>query len=622
MALSEDSYNLEKRRRRTRSPHQPRRSDDGYHNKIRVTRGRDVSGDYENEERYFQQDDVKLPDCAKRDYKRTKRSDAFVSKKRRARHNNGGGPRLGDRSPNPNGDNVDPLSRGKVTRYKKGRDFKPSQFGNVRIGKDMRTDEFVVIKECLRHCIRDREDVYGCHTLENVNKEIEIHRKISNDEDGCPFILKLLDDVQDEKYVYLILEFASGGELGDYINARNQEIKNALARTRGRPRCLESWWEESRKFMKQLLIAVNYLHDRNICHRDLSVENIVLDENFNVKVIDFGLATHCKEYGHLSPVGKMKYMSYECYDERQKYNGKDNDMWCLGIVLYYMLFVKHPWRIPASNDTRFESIFGIQGGTGKYLKKKKLLRRAPRPALDLFDKIFIAQKSRITVRKAQQHPYITNVDEYEQYFEDIAPDLPDGKLQLQISNLRYKEELQEPPRIWKRLDFKTREEIHEFLHWSDRNDRRTTVFDQRGVDELSWRFRIEKPQIRSILTYFYAASRDRADLENRLPTPRYTSRRSPREDRYPRSPLDSSTPQGRNGAPRIDLPVAAFEEKYDDSNFDDGRSHSEGTITPDGRETGTRGSRQIVTTGSPSVNIISPFASPSLQRVTTVGSLE
>jgi len=641
MAHRVDSYSKEKRRRGNRSPRQSRRGklDDGYQTNAREytkckTRGRDVSGDYENDEPYYQQNniDVKRPEHINRDYgERTRRSDgASVRQNRRDRHHDSSGPRREDRSPKPKGNKGNHLSRGMVTRYKKGRDFKPSQFGSVRIGKDMATDEFVVIKECSRHRIRDREDIYGYHTLENINKEIEIHKEISEDEDGCPYILKMLDVVRDEKYVYLILEYASEGELGDYINSRNQEIRNARASPLGRRRCLESWWYESRRFMRQLLEAVSYLHDRNICHRDLSVENIVLErtsaanENYNVKVIDFGLATQCEEYGDLSRVGKVKYMSYECYDERQNYDGRDNDMWCLGIVLYYMLFAKHPWRIPVSNDKYFKRIFGKRGGTKRHLENKNLLWRAPSSVLDLFDRIFIAQKSRITVSRAQTHPYITDADydEYEPYFEDITPDLPDGKLQLEISNLRYMEEIQEPPGIWNELDLKTREQIHEFLHFSDRNDRRTTVYDKRGVEELGWRFRIEKPQVREILAYFYAASRDRANLENRLPTPQRTSRvetlrtgsRSPCEDR-PRD-RDSSTRQGGNDAPIIDLPVA-FEEKYDEW------TPSDVNLTPYERETGTRGSRQNVRTGSPSVNIItSPFASPSLLRVKSIDSLE
>jgi len=170
---------------------------------------------------------------------------------------------------------------------------------------------------------------------------------------------------------------------------------------------------------------------------------------------------------------------------------------------------------------------------------------------------------------------------------------------------------------------------------SDRNDRRTTVYDKRGVEELSWWFKIEKPQVRKILTYFFAANRDRANLENRLPTSQRTSRgqtlrtgsRSPCEDRStdrsPRFTPDSSTLQMGVDAPWIDLPVA-FEEKSDESsNYDDGWTPSDINLTPYERETGTRGSRQTVRTGSPSVNIIiGPFASPSLLRGKSIDSLE
>jgi len=474
------------------------------------------------------------------------------------------------------------FKRGDLERYEKNAVFQKSRFGNIRIGIDRETNDRVVIKECYLELVRNFEDIEGRRTLEHVEEEIKIHEWISSAQKSCKYIIKLLDVVYDEDFLYLILEDATEGELGQYLRHRNEEITFKL-RSEQSPKCLRDWWEDSRRFMTQLLEAVGYLHENNICHRDLSVENIVLDRYVNIKVIDFGLAHRSKGdvMNGLPRVGKIRYMSPECWKDNQKYDGRDNDMWSLGVILFQMLFVDFPWELPSGIDKDFKRVHGKQGGTMRLLRKRSLLGRAPSNVLDMFDRIFRPQKTRITAKNGLLHPFITkkSANDIEPYYEDIGAALPDEQLESHISKLRYSQELRRPPSIWQKLNLKTRDEIQKFIALEESSLYSSTVYDKRFVEKFSnskKEFDISRKQARQILAWFYAANRDRAELEPELWNDQANAQsdssswldddvKHDSKRRGDRSPPDRP-PQISNGAPKIWLPVQhAQESSYQDN---------------------------------------------------------
>ena len=105
---------------------------------------------------------------------------------------------------------------------------------------------------------------YGARNY--IRREIKLQRKINRKE-----IIRLIHYFEDKLNVYLVLEYAAGGNLFFYLRKK---------------KCLSE--AEAFKFWFQTCIAIDYLHKNNILHRDLKPENILLDKNRNVKVCDFG----------------------------------------------------------------------------------------------------------------------------------------------------------------------------------------------------------------------------------------------------------------------------------------------------------------------------------------------
>ena len=105
--------------------------------------------------------------------------------------------------------------------------------------------------------------------LHNLKAEILIHRKLDHTN-----IVKYHGYIQQEPYVYLVLDYAEGGNLYSHIHKRKRLTE-----------------EEVFRFFHQTCLAFDYLHQHNVMHRDLKPENLLLDQNQNIKLCDFGWAT-------------------------------------------------------------------------------------------------------------------------------------------------------------------------------------------------------------------------------------------------------------------------------------------------------------------------------------------
>ncbi|XP_011495709.1 PREDICTED: serine/threonine-protein kinase grp isoform X2 [Ceratosolen solmsi marchali] len=168
-----------------------------------------------------------------------------------------------------------------------------------------------------------------------VRKETTIHRMLSN-----PYIIQYFGQRSESNIEYIFLEYASGGELFDRIEP---DVGMPI--------------EEARKYFRQLIIAVEYLHSRGVAHRDLKPENLLLDANDNLKVSDFGLATvyrlHGKERYLNKKCGTLPYVAPEVLE--RPYHAEPADIWSCGIILIALLAGELPWDQASKNCSEYSA---------------------------------------------------------------------------------------------------------------------------------------------------------------------------------------------------------------------------------------------------------------------------
>ncbi|KAM0747996.1 Pkinase-domain-containing protein [Meredithblackwellia eburnea MCA 4105] len=187
------------------------------------------------------------------------------------------------------------------------------EFGKVKLGvHSERWGEEVAIK------LIKRGNVDTAQRTEKVRREIEVLKAVRH-----PNIVRLYDVIETEKYIGIVLEYASGGELFDHILAHRYLKERDAAR-----------------LFAQLISGVAYLHSKKIVHRDLKLENLLLDRNRNVIITDFGFANRFELAADdlmSTSCGSPCYAAPELVVQEGKYVGTAVDVWSCGVILYAML---------------------------------------------------------------------------------------------------------------------------------------------------------------------------------------------------------------------------------------------------------------------------------------------
>ena len=148
----------------------------------------------------------------------------------------------------------------------------------------------------------------------------------------CPFIVAFLESFEEKGILYIVMEYADGGDLSQKMQRRKNNPKH--------PYFSE---DEILHDFIQVCLALKYLHDRKVLHRDLKAQNVFLMKDGAVKLGDFGIAKVLQNTMQLamSQIGTPYYLSPEICDNK-KYNSK-TDIWSLGCMLYEMCTFRHPF---------------------------------------------------------------------------------------------------------------------------------------------------------------------------------------------------------------------------------------------------------------------------------------
>uniref|UniRef100_A0A8C8STV0 BR serine/threonine kinase 1 n=1 Tax=Pelusios castaneus TaxID=367368 RepID=A0A8C8STV0_9SAUR len=195
-----------------------------------------------------------------------------------------------------------------VGPYRLEKTLGKGQTGLVKLGIHCITGQKVAIK------IVNREKLSES-VLMKVEREIAILKLIEH-----PHVLKLHDVYENKKYLYLVLEHVSGGELFDYLVKKGRLTP-----------------KEARKFFRQIVSALDFCHSYSICHRDLKPENLLLDEKNNIRIADFGMAS--LQVGDSLLETSCGSPHYACPEviKGEKYDGRRADMWSCGVILFALL---------------------------------------------------------------------------------------------------------------------------------------------------------------------------------------------------------------------------------------------------------------------------------------------
>uniref|UniRef100_A0A8C1TPA6 non-specific serine/threonine protein kinase n=1 Tax=Cyprinus carpio TaxID=7962 RepID=A0A8C1TPA6_CYPCA len=214
---------------------------------------------------------------------------------------------------------------------------KPVLRGPVRVGfydieRTLGKGNFAVVK-LARHRITKTEVAIkiidktqlDAVNLEKIYREVQIMKMLDH-----PHIIKLYQVMETKNMLYLVTEYAKNGEIFDYL-AKHGRLSEPEAR---------------RKFW-QILSAVEYCHNRNIVHRDLKAENLLLDGHMNIKIADFGFGNFFQSGKPLATwCGSPPYAAPEVF-EGQQYEGPQLDIWSMGVVLYVLVCGALPFDGPS-----------------------------------------------------------------------------------------------------------------------------------------------------------------------------------------------------------------------------------------------------------------------------------
>ncbi|WOG88004.1 hypothetical protein DCAR_0207237 [Daucus carota subsp. sativus] len=259
-----------------------------------------------------------------------------------------------------------------MDKYEVVKDIGSGNFGVARLMRHRETKELVAMKYIER----------GHKIDENVAREIINHRSLRH-----PNIIRFKEVILTPTHLAIVMEYASGGELFERICTAGRFSEH-----------------EARYFFQQLISGVSFCHSMQICHRDLKLENTLLDGSPapRLKICDFGYSKSSLLHSRpKSTVGTPAYIAPEVLSRRE-YDGKLADVWSCGVTLYVMLVGAYPFEDP-DDPKNFRKTIGRIMATQYTIPDYVHISQDCR---HLLSRIFVAHPSkRISIKEIKSHPW-------------------------------------------------------------------------------------------------------------------------------------------------------------------------------------------------------------------------
>ncbi|CAO3627340.1 unnamed protein product [Cunninghamella blakesleeana] len=269
-------------------------------------------------------------------------------------------------------------------------------YGCLFLGQSLKTNDYVAIKVLSKTGLNHQQ-------LQLQQLEIDIQESLKH-----PYLLGLHRVIHEKDYIYMVMELCDQGDLFDYV-IQDQENNNQ--------------YDESiiKSTFLQILEGIEYMHSQGVYHRDIKLENVLLqsvneddDQSFVCKVADFGLATR-ERYSLEFGCGSTTYLAPEHFDddnnflddnrgssnELNPYDAAASDVWSIGILLLAFLFGRNPWQESTGMDPSFaeyrrhpsmlkDQLFpNLSSPCAKFLQSVLSVNAADRPTISQVKKQFL-----------------------------------------------------------------------------------------------------------------------------------------------------------------------------------------------------------------------------------------
>ena len=277
--------------------------------------------------------------------------------------------------------------------YKYGRLIGQGAFGKVNLGLNVLTGRVVAIKSFNKKNLNSPNN----ENMKKIIYETNLMKKLNH-----PNITKILEMFEDEKYILIIMEYINGGNLFSFVKKRRKLTEKI-----------------SKILFKQIILGIKHIHSQNIVHRDVKLENILIDLNNTIKICDFGIGRILSSPDELihDQCGTPMYMAPEilsCSKEKG-YKGFPVDIWSAGIALYIMLSGALPFSVKNENDSFLDGNNNNNKRKNIALKKAiinnvpKRIEKISDNARDLLHGLLNKDpEKRMTCDEILNHPWLNN----------------------------------------------------------------------------------------------------------------------------------------------------------------------------------------------------------------------
>ena len=328
----------------------------------------------------------------------------------------------------------------KINFYLYGRRIGQGAFGKVNLGLNVLTGRVVAIKSFKKTPIEKFK-----HRMKKIQYETELMKRFNHKN-----ITKILEVFNDEEYMLIIMEYINGGNLFSFVKKRRKLS------------------EKMSKFLfRQIILGIQHIHSKNVVHRDIKLENILIDFNNNVKICDFGIGKVLNSEDELlyDKCGTPMYMAPEIIlsNDDNGYKGFPVDIWSSGITLYIMLSGNLPFNFKNKDNKKpCNSLNNNMKSKNNSYLQNQIINEKPKDIDNISEEAKNLLKGllnknplkRLTCEEILNHPWLknsTNFDSFnlftkaemtmmsQTYIDYRKGDIEDLKENFTLSNLKNDE---------------------------------------------------------------------------------------------------------------------------------------------------------------------------------------